>query len=205
MRCSGPISSTGATSATWRRWSKSPRQWDCRPPARARYSNNEPTRRQSTPIGRNRASTASPACPPSSSAKTAWSARNPTRRSSTWCNRRAADRQRQDEIEALHAVLSMTFSCRYYWQGTEAQAAAGTSVGRLFHHCALANRDRIALIDGERQLTYGALDARTDRLGQALIARGVGRGDRVALLARNCAEYLEIEIACAKIGAITAA
>lgn len=86
-----------------------------------------------------------------------------------------------------------------------AQAAARTSVGRLFHHCALAHRDQIALIDGERQLTYGALNARTDRLGQALITRGVGRGDRVALLARNCAEYVEIEIACAKIGAITAA
>jgi fatty-acyl-CoA synthase len=86
-----------------------------------------------------------------------------------------------------------------------AGAAARTSVGRLFHHCALANPDRIALVDGERQLTYGALDERTDRLAQALVARGVGRGDRVALLARNCAEYVEIEIACAKIGAITAA
>jgi fatty-acyl-CoA synthase len=86
-----------------------------------------------------------------------------------------------------------------------AEVAACTSVGRLFHHCALANRDRTALVDGERQLTYGALDERTDRLGQALVTRGVGRGDRVALLARNCAEYVEIEIACAKIGAITAA
>jgi fatty-acyl-CoA synthase len=89
---------------------------------------------------------------------------------------------------------------------TSVSSAAGrTSVGSLFRHCARANRDRIALVDGERQLTYGALDERTDRLGQVLIGRGVGRGDRVALLARNCAEYLEVELACAKIGAITAA
>jgi fatty-acyl-CoA synthase len=84
-------------------------------------------------------------------------------------------------------------------------AAGRTNVGSLFRHCARAHRDRIALVDGERQLTYGALDERTDRLGHVLLGRGVGRGDRVALLARNCAEYLEVELACAKIGAITAA
>ncbi len=84
-------------------------------------------------------------------------------------------------------------------------AAGRTSVGSLFRHRAAANRDRIALVDGKRQLTYGALDERTDRLGRALLGRGVGRGDRVALLARNCAEYVEVELACAKIGVITAA
>ena len=86
-----------------------------------------------------------------------------------------------------------------------ASAAGRTSVGSLFRHRATANRDRIALVDGKRQLTYGALDERTDRLGRALLGRGVGRGDRVALLARNCVEYVEVELACAKIGAITAA
>ncbi len=84
-------------------------------------------------------------------------------------------------------------------------AAGRTTVGELFGHRARGQRDRIALVDGARTLTYGELNHRTDRLAGALRARGVARGDRVALLARNCAEYVEVELACAKIGAITAA
>lgn len=85
------------------------------------------------------------------------------------------------------------------------RAAGRTTLGELFRNLARAHRDRPAVRDGERALTYGELDARTDRLAGALLARGATRGDRVALLARNCAEYLEVELACAKIGAITAA
>lgn len=83
--------------------------------------------------------------------------------------------------------------------------AACTNVASLFRHRARACRDQVALIDGARQLRYGELDERTDRLARALRAKGVERGDRVALLARNCAEYVEVELACAKLGAITAA
>jgi fatty-acyl-CoA synthase len=85
------------------------------------------------------------------------------------------------------------------------RAAGRSTVGELFRHRAKALRERIALVDGARELTYGELDHRTDRLAGALLARGVARGDRVALLARNCAEYVEVELACAKIGAIVAA
>jgi len=85
------------------------------------------------------------------------------------------------------------------------RAAGRTSVGALFRDRARACREHTALVDGERRLTYGALDARSDRLARVLAARGLGRGDRVALLARNCLEYVEVELACAKLGAITAA
>jgi len=83
--------------------------------------------------------------------------------------------------------------------------AARASVGALFRDRARACRSRTALIDGARQRTYAELDARSDRLAHALAARGVRRGDRVALLARNCLEYVEVELAGAKLGAITAA
>ena len=86
-----------------------------------------------------------------------------------------------------------------------AQAAGRASVGALFRNRARACQARTALIDGARHLTYAAVDARSDRLAQALAARGVRRGERVALLARNCLEYVEVELACAKLGAITAA
>lgn len=89
---------------------------------------------------------------------------------------------------------------------SQAIASAGrATVGGLFRHGARSHRDRVALVDDRRTLTYGELDHRTDRLAGALLARGVAPGDRVAVLARNCAEYVELELACAKIGAIVAA
>ena len=53
-----------------------------------------------------------------------------------------------------------------------------------------------------RKLTYAALDGRIDRLAGALAARGIGRGDRVALLAPNGTEYFELQFACGRLGAI---
>jgi len=53
-----------------------------------------------------------------------------------------------------------------------------------------------------RKFTYAELDARSDRLAAALAARGIGKGDRVALLAPNCAEYFELQFACGRLGAI---
>jgi fatty-acyl-CoA synthase len=53
-----------------------------------------------------------------------------------------------------------------------------------------------------RRFTYAELHLRTDRLAAVLTSRGVGRGDRVALLAPNCAEYFELQFACGRLGAI---
>ena len=53
-----------------------------------------------------------------------------------------------------------------------------------------------------RKFTYADLHRRTDRLTGALAAMGIARGDRVALLAPNCAEYFEIQFACGRLGAI---
>lgn len=85
------------------------------------------------------------------------------------------------------------------------RAASCTSVGALFRHRVRSGRERTALIEGDRRVTYAELDARSDRLAHAFAARGVLRGERVALLARNCVEYVEVELACAKLGAIVAA
>lgn len=53
-----------------------------------------------------------------------------------------------------------------------------------------------------RKFTYADLDRRTNQLAGALAARGIGKGDRVALLAPNCAEYFELQFACGRLGAI---
>jgi long-chain acyl-CoA synthetase len=52
-------------------------------------------------------------------------------------------------------------------------------------------RDSTAVIDGERRFSYAEFDERCRRLAGALTALGVGRGERVAILAANGAPYLE--------------
>ncbi len=81
-------------------------------------------------------------------------------------------------------------------------AAGSTSVGRIFAERARRDRNREAVEMGSRGLTYGALDERVNRLANLLLGKGISRLDRIALLSRNCIEYLEVFLAAAKIGAI---
>ncbi len=82
--------------------------------------------------------------------------------------------------------------------------AVPSTVASLFAGRARVAPAALAIVDGERRLTYGALAERVARLAGALRARGVGPGDRVAILSRNRAEYLEVFLACAWIGAVAA-
>lgn len=84
-------------------------------------------------------------------------------------------------------------------------ASQRASVGGLFHARVPANAKHRAVVEGDRELTYEALEERSNRLANVLIGIGLERGDRVALLARNCLEYVEIELAAAKAGVIMAA
>ena len=67
---------------------------------------------------------------------------------------------------------------------------------------AFLSGDRIALVDGERRLTYADLDRRTNQLAGALRTLGVRQGDRVAGLLLNSAAFLETMLATAKLGAV---
>jgi fatty-acyl-CoA synthase len=53
-----------------------------------------------------------------------------------------------------------------------------------------------------RSLTYAGLDDRADRVASLLEARGVGGGDRVAILCRNRLAFFEALFGCARLGAI---
>ena len=63
--------------------------------------------------------------------------------------------------------------------------------------------DREALVsgDGKTRVTYEEMASRVNRLTNALQALGVGVGDRVAVMATNSPEYVEIYYACARLGA----
>ena len=67
--------------------------------------------------------------------------------------------------------------------------------------------DKLALIavdaDGRaRDVTYGWLRETSNRLANALMAHGIGRGDRVAILLPQTPEVAAIHIAIYKLGAI---
>jgi len=61
---------------------------------------------------------------------------------------------------------------------------------------------KVALVDGDRRLTYQQLDARINRLANALKAMGLNYGDRLAILAYNGTEYIEVIFAAAKLGLV---
>ncbi len=84
--------------------------------------------------------------------------------------------------------------------------AAGKSTisGLLLQQVAM-HPHATAVIEGAAQLSYAELNARVNQLAHALIKLGLRRGDRLALLARNCTAYVEIELAAAKLGVIVAA
>ncbi len=56
--------------------------------------------------------------------------------------------------------------------------------------------------DGGERLTFAQLNARCNRVANAFAAAGVSKGERVALLLMNGAEFFEAYFALAKIGAV---
>ncbi|HMK11855.1 MAG TPA: fatty acid--CoA ligase [Acidimicrobiales bacterium] len=66
-------------------------------------------------------------------------------------------------------------------------------------------RDRVALRARDRVITYGDLDERTSRVGNALLAEGVEQQGRVAFLDKNGPEYFDVLIGGAKVNAVDVA
>jgi fatty-acyl-CoA synthase len=62
--------------------------------------------------------------------------------------------------------------------------------------------DKEAVIFKEERVTYGQLRDRAYRLANGLKAFGVRKGDRVAVLLRNCTEWFDIFFALADLGAV---
>ena len=62
--------------------------------------------------------------------------------------------------------------------------------------------ERIGARDLSRAMTFREWDRRANRLVNALLGLGLAKGDRVAVLAHNCVEWLEIYAACARGGLV---
>ena len=72
----------------------------------------------------------------------------------------------------------------------------------MFEIAADAAPESTALVAGRVRLTYRELDERANRVAHHLASAGIGRGDRVAILAHNRAEWLETQIGAYKIRAV---
>lgn len=77
----------------------------------------------------------------------------------------------------------------------------GMTVTDLYDRAVMQGGDRIAITDGDRTFSYRELGAGALRLSGAFRRLGLGRGDRVAFLMVNCAEYVYCEYAVARVGA----
>ena len=62
--------------------------------------------------------------------------------------------------------------------------------------------DRIGVRDSRRQLSFAHWHERSSRLANALLGLGLVKGDRVALLAYNCLEWMELYVALARGGLV---
>ncbi|MHB1988673.1 MAG: AMP-binding protein [Acidimicrobiales bacterium] len=91
-----------------------------------------------------------------------------------------------------------------YSSGTSTVPLLGETIGANFDRTASAFADNEALVDvpSSRRWTYRELAAEIDALARSLLARGIAKGERVGIWAPNCAEWVLVQYATAKVGAI---
>ena len=88
------------------------------------------------------------------------------------------------------------------------QSTRGVPVGQLLpvgeairrNACLFPNK--VGARDLDRSMTFRQWNERSCRLANALLGLGLQKGDRVAILAYNCVEWLEIYVAMAKAGLV---
>jgi fatty-acyl-CoA synthase len=80
----------------------------------------------------------------------------------------------------------------------------GDTIGANLERAVARHGDREALVDvpTHRRWTYNELDVEVDELARGLLELGVARGDRVGIWSPNCAEWVLLQYATAKVGAI---
>jgi len=77
-----------------------------------------------------------------------------------------------------------------------------TALSDWLRHRAAVLPSHPALITGAGEISYAELDQRVDGVASSLAAIGVGAGDRVAILAQNSVEFVEIVHALPRLGAV---
>ena len=75
-------------------------------------------------------------------------------------------------------------------------------IGALLPRHARYQPDKLALVVGENQLTYGELNTNVNKLANALLATGIRKGEKMATVLPNCLELMSAYWAAAKTGIV---
>ncbi|MFF9508654.1 AMP-binding protein [Streptomyces sp. NPDC014724] len=91
-----------------------------------------------------------------------------------------------------------------YAHGTGTTALLDDTIGRNLDRAVEAFGEREALVDvvSGRRWTYTEFGAAVDEVARALMASGVAKGDRVGIWAINCPEWVLMQYATARVGAV---
>jgi acyl-CoA synthetase (AMP-forming)/AMP-acid ligase II len=89
--------------------------------------------------------------------------------------------------KAIRSVLALQ-----RWGPTPAAAYLGS---------AIRYPDRLAICDDRGTLTFGEVQERTNALASSLAREGVKQGDGVAIMCRNHRGFVDVTVACSKLGA----
>lgn len=91
-----------------------------------------------------------------------------------------------------------------YAHGTSSTPLLGDTIGADLDRAVASWPDREVLVDvpSGRRWTYAQFAADVDKLAYALIASGIAVGDRVGIWAVNCPEWVLVQYATARIGAV---
>src|SRR3954464_8984975 len=91
-----------------------------------------------------------------------------------------------------------------YSHGASDPPLLGDTIGAHFERTAARFAQRPALVSRlqDVRMSYAELDAAVDGVAGGLLRAGIGAGDRVGIWAPNCAEWILVQYATAKVGAI---
>lgn len=91
-----------------------------------------------------------------------------------------------------------------YDHGVAEEGLIGATIGDFFDSVCNTHWDREAIVSRHQdvRLTYGEFGRETERLARALMALGVEKGERVGIWSPNCYEWLVVQFATAKVGAV---
>ncbi|MFF3340137.1 AMP-binding protein [Streptomyces flavidovirens] len=95
-------------------------------------------------------------------------------------------------------------SSNSYTHGTGTAPLLGDTIGQNLDRAIAAYPEREALVDvaAGTRWTYAEFGGAVDQLARGLLGTGVAKGDRVGIWAVNCADWVLVQYATARIGAI---
>lgn len=109
-------------------------------------------------------------------------------------------RRGHDFCTTISTIVGVTVFCG----GRLKEWMGGTKVNlrELFEVSLMGRRDVVGLEWQGAEYTFGELDARSSRMAGALAARGLTRGDRLCVYLANRIEFVDLFLACVKMGVI---